>query len=71
VKRAAVVICGRAQVVQVHYHGFATGQRNVARSREATDPVVERGSSGCVIDVNQLIGKKVWIKRDAEQSAFT
>ncbi len=69
-KRAAVVVCGGAQIGQIHHDRFTACDRNVARGGETADAVVNRRRGGGVVDIDQLIGDEVWIERDAQQTAF-
>ena len=71
VKRAAVVVCGSAQIGQVHHDRLTASQCNVARGGEAADAVVNSRSSGGVVDIDQLVGDEVGIECDSKQATLT
>jgi len=70
VDRAAIVVAGAAQVIQIGQHKFTAGQSDVAVRGEAADAVVGRVTGNCVIDVDEMIRREVWIESYAEQAAL-
>ncbi len=69
--RAAVVVGGSAQVVEVHQHDLAAGRGDVAVGGEAADAVVNRRGSRRVVHVHEAIRREIRIERDAQKAALS
>ena len=70
-ERAAIVIGGRAEVVEFQDNGFAARCGGVARRGVTADPVVSRRTRNGVIDVNVVVRGEVRIECNPKQAAFT
>src|SRR5258708_34975783 len=69
--RAAVVIARCAQVVEIENNQLASGHDYVSVCSKATNPIVRWRSGHRVIDVEEVIGGEVGVKRNPEQAALT
>ena len=70
VQRAAVVVRGAAQVVEVEDHDLAAGDGDVAIGGEPADAVVHGGRRRRVVDVDEPVGGKCRIEGDSKQTAL-
>src|SRR5882724_12443607 len=68
--RAAIVICGAGQVIQIHQGYLAIGSGDVAVRGEAAYPIMNGRTSGCVINVDELVRTEIRIEGHSEQSSF-
>ena len=69
-ERAAVVVGGAAEVVELEDDDFAAGHRDVAVGGEAADAVVDGRRRRRVVDVDEVVRRKVRVEGDAEQAAL-
>jgi len=69
--RAAIVVGGRAEIVEFQDNGLAARCSGFARRGKPTDPVVDRRRRNSVIEVDVVVGGEVRIERDPKQAAFT
>ena len=69
-ERAAIVIGGATQVVEVEQNLLASGRGNVAIGGEPADAIVNGRGRRRVVDVDELIGRELRIEGDAEQAAL-
>ena len=70
VQRTAVMIGGARQRIQVEQIDLAARHGHVAVGGEATDAVVRHRCRGRVIDVDEMIGRKGGVERNADQAAL-
>ena len=71
VERAAVVVRGAREVLELEDHDLAAGSGHVAHRGEPADAVVNRGRRGRVVDVHEVVDGEVRVERNAEQAALT
>src|SRR6266487_4688454 len=67
---AAIVVGGRAKVVEFQDNGFAARCRSVAGRGKPADPIVDWRRRNGVINVEVVIGGEVRIERDPKKAAF-
>src|SRR5438034_702818 len=67
------MIRGAAQVIQIHYDGFAAYHRNILVGRigsESTDTIVNRRRRTGVVNIDETISRVVRIEGNSQQSSF-
>jgi hypothetical protein len=73
VYRAAVVIRRATEIVKVEDLHFTAHHRDIGvRSvrGKTTDPIVDLWSGCSVVNVNETVSRKVWIKGNTQQAAL-
>src|SRR6266480_5292590 len=68
--RAAIVVGGRAEIVEFQDNGLAARCRGIARRGKPADPVVGRWRRNRIIKVDVVVRGEVRIERDPEKAAF-
>src|SRR6266576_573709 len=69
--RAAIMVGGGAEVVEIQDNDFAARCGGVTRRGITADPIMGRRTGDGVIDVNVLVRREARVERDPKQPAFT
>src|SRR5580765_7233327 len=70
--RAAIVDhLGGIELIEFENHDLAVQNSYIAVSGEATKPIVHRRVRRRVVDVDEIIGREIWIESDTEQPPFS